>query len=33
MFPPKQWEENGHKYIQYVSPLPASREKSRDFKP
>ena len=31
MFPPKQWEENGHKYIQYVSPTPATREKSRDL--
>ena len=31
MFPPKQWEENGHKYIQYVSPQPATREKSRDL--
>ena len=29
MFPPKKWEEDGHKYIQYVSPQPASREKSR----
>ena len=29
MFPPKKWEEDGHKYIQYVSPKPASREKSR----
>ena len=31
MFPPKEWEENGHKYIQYVSPEPASRDKSRDL--
>ena len=31
MFPPKQWEEEGHKYIQYVSPIPATREKSRDL--
>ena len=31
MFPPKQWEEDGHKYIQYVSPVPATREKSRDL--
>ena len=31
MFPPKQWEENGHKYIQYVSPKSATREKSRDL--
>lgn len=29
MFPPKQWEEDGRKYIQYVSPKPASRDKSR----
>ncbi len=31
MFPPKQWDENGHKYIQYVSPQPATRDKSRDL--
>ena len=31
MFPPKKFEENGHKYIQYVSPSPATREKSRDL--
>ena len=31
MFPPKQWEENGHKFIQYISPKSASREKSRDL--
>ena len=31
MFPPKQWEEDGHRYIQYVSPEPATREKSRDL--
>ena len=31
MFPPKQWEENGHKFIQYVSPKSATREKSRDL--
>ena len=31
MFPPKQFEENGHKYIQYVSPTPATRDKSRDL--
>ena len=31
MFPPKKFEENGHKYIQYVSTTPASREKSRDL--
>ena len=27
----KQWEENGHKFIQYVSPKSATREKSRDL--
>ena len=31
MFPPKQWEENGHKFIQYISPKSATREKSRDL--
>ena len=31
MFPPKQWEEEGHKYIQYVSSEPATRDKSRDL--
>ena len=31
MFPPREWEKDGHKYIQYVSPEPASREKSRDL--
>ena len=31
MFPPKQWEEEGHKFIQYVSPTSATREKSRDL--
>ena len=31
MFPPKKFEENGHKYIQYVSPTPATRDKSRDL--
>lgn len=31
MFPPKQWEENGHKYIQYVSSKIATREKSREL--
>jgi dynein light intermediate chain len=31
MFPPKQWEEEGHRYIQYVSSEPATREKSRDL--
>ena len=31
MFPPKQWEENGHKFIQYISQKTATREKSRDL--
>lgn len=31
MFPPKKWEEDGHKFIQYVSPKPASRDKCRDL--
>jgi len=31
MFPPKKFDENGHKYIQYISPLPATRDKSRDL--
>ena len=31
MLPPKQWEEDGHRYIQYVSSEPATREKSRDL--
>ena len=31
MFPPKQYEEEGHKFIQYVSPTSATREKSRDL--
>ena len=31
MFPPREWEKDGHRYIQYVSPEPASREKSRDL--
>jgi len=31
MFPPKKFEENGHKYIQYVCPIPATRDKSRDL--
>ena len=31
MFPPKKWEKEGHRYIQYVSPEPASRDKSRDL--
>jgi len=31
MFPPKQWDEDGHKFIQYVSPQSATRDKSRDL--
>ena len=31
IFPPKIWEENGKRYIQYVSQEPASREKARDL--
>ena len=31
MFPPKQWEENGHKYIQYISPKIATRENCREL--
>ena len=31
IFPPKIWDENGKKYIQYVSQEPASREKARDL--
>ena len=30
-YAPKKFEENGHKYIQYVSPTPATRDKSRDL--
>jgi len=31
IFPPKIWEENGKRYIQYVSQEPATREKARDL--
>ena len=31
IFPPKIWDENGKKYIQYVSQEPATREKARDL--
>ena len=31
MFPPKKWEENGHKYIQYISPKIATRENCREL--
>ena len=31
MFPPKQWEENGHKYIQHISPKIATRENCREL--
>ena len=31
MFLPKEWVENGKKFIQYVSPEPATREKARDL--
>ena len=31
MFLPRVWEENGKKFIQYVSPEPATREKARDL--
>ena len=31
MFLPREWEENGKKFIQYVSPEPATREKARDL--
>jgi dynein light intermediate chain len=31
IFPPKIWEEDGKKYIQYVSQEPATREKARDL--
>ena len=31
MFPPREFEENGKKYIQYVSQEPATREKARDL--
>ena len=31
MFLPKKWEEEGRKFIQYVSPKPASRDNARDL--
>ena len=31
MFLPREWEENGKKFIQYVSPEPAKREKAIDL--
>ena len=31
IFPPKIWEEEGVRYIQYVSQEPATREKARDL--
>ena len=31
MFLPREWEEQGKKYIQYVSPEKATREQSRDL--
>jgi len=31
MFPPKQWEENGHKYIQYISHKIATRDDCREL--
>ena len=31
MFLPKEWEEQGKKYIQYVSPEKATREQARDL--
>ena len=31
IFPPKTWDENGKRYIQYVSQEPATREKARDL--
>ena len=31
MFLPREWEENGKRFIQYVSPEPATREKARDL--
>ena len=31
IFPPKIWEEDGQRYIQYVSQEPATREKARDL--
>jgi dynein light intermediate chain len=31
MFLPREWEENGKKYIQYVSPEKATREQAKDL--
>ncbi len=31
MFHPKSWEENGRKFIQYVSPEQATREKAKEL--
>ena len=31
IFPPKIWDENNKRYIQYVSQEPATREKARDL--
>ena len=31
IFPPKIWDENGKRFIQYVSQEPATREKARDL--
>ena len=31
IFLPKEWEENGKKFIQYVSQEPGTREKARDL--
>ena len=31
MFLPREWEENGKKFIQYVSSEPATRERARDL--
>ena len=31
IFPPKIWEEDGQRFIQYVSQEPATREKARDL--
>ena len=31
MFLPREWDENGKRFIQYVSPEPATREKARDL--
>jgi len=31
MFLPREWEENGKKYIQYVSPEKATRDQAKDL--